>query len=87
MADRPPSAARLAELKARVTARLQPVCAGWPEERFRALVESVALITLKYELIGAAPPGEKYDRRTTERLIADLKKIARRSAEVRESEE
>jgi hypothetical protein len=82
-----PSAAKLAELKARIAVRLQPICADWPDERFAALVDSVARITLKYELIGSRPPGETYDRDATERLIGDMKDLARRSAELHETDE
>lgn len=87
MPDSRPSAARLAELRAKITARLQPVCAEWPAERFTTLVDSVARITLKYELIGAMPPGEPYDRQSTEQLIGDMKDLARRSAELHKTEE
>jgi hypothetical protein len=87
MPDSRPSAARLAELSARIAARLQPVCADWPDERFAALVDSVARITLKYELIGAKPPGDTYDRHATEKLIGDMKVLTRRSAELHKTEE
>jgi hypothetical protein len=61
---------------AELTARLRPVCTQWPHELFTAMVERLADITLKYDR-GFATPS--YDRRSTERLVADLRSALERS--------
>jgi hypothetical protein len=61
---------RLLAVKHNIATRLRPVCADWPSELFETMVTRLAAITLKYESVTALPG---YDRRTTERLLADLK--------------
>ena len=65
--------------KAQIRERLEHVCAEWPPDLFETLVERVADISLKYDSRGMP----SYDRRTTERMIADLKDLAEKSAELR----
>jgi hypothetical protein len=81
MTDSPPQD-RLAEIRKQIADRLEPFCAGWPRERFDLLVDSVAGITLKYDV---ADPRLSYDRRTTDRLIDDLKELTRRVEESRDT--
>jgi hypothetical protein len=71
--DRKPPGTRKAALVRELTTRLRPTCAGWPEELFGAMVENLAEITLKYD--GRASPSS-YDRRTSDRLLEDLKAAA-----------
>lgn len=73
---------RLDELVDNLRVRLRPVCADWPEDMFEEVVRELAAITLKYE--GSATPS-LYDRRRTDRLVADLKDIVERSERNRES--
>lgn len=68
---------RLETLIAHMTPRLRPICAEWPEETFNAMVRRLAEITLKYE--GNATGGQ-YDRRSTDRLVAELKGALEHSA-------
>lgn len=56
--------------------RLRPLCVGWPEESFNEMVRGLAAVTLKYE--GHATTGT-YDRRSTDRLVAELKDALERS--------
>ena len=74
---------RLNEIIDSLRIRLRPVCADWPEDMFEEVVRELAAITLKYE--GSATPS-LYDRRRTERLVADLKEIIGRNQKVREDE-
>jgi hypothetical protein len=66
-----------------LTGRLRPVCAQWPEEQFKQMVERLADITLKYD----HGSGVTYDRRSTDRLVADLKEVLERSQSTRDSDE
>lgn len=68
-------------VSAELAARLRPVCAQWPQELFDEMVERLAEITLKYD----RSFGATYDRRSTERLIADLKEALNRSRSIRDS--
>lgn len=60
--------------------RLAAVCEGWPEELFTTMIEELADISLKYE--GRATSGT-YDRRSTDRLIAEMKAAIQRNAAAR----
>lgn len=56
--------------------RLRPLCADWPEEEFRAMIDQFADITLKYQgLLGF----DTYDRRSSERLLEEMKTTLARS--------
>jgi hypothetical protein len=74
---------RIAAIRDSISARLRPVCEHWPNELFDEMVIGLAQITVKYE--GTVTAGT-YDRRTTDRLVADLKaalernEIARRTS-------
>ena len=69
-------------LRAEVESRLRPVCPDWPEALFQALVSQIVELTLKYD---RRPEGEfVLDPRITEQLIAEMKDLVERSAEVRE---
>ena len=70
------SEVRLDALKGQLRARLRGVCAHWPDEQFEALIDQVANITYKYD---RAMPAGSYDRRSTDRLIEDLKDALARS--------
>jgi len=74
----------LNEVRAEIRARLQPICAEWPAELFESMVEHLAAVTIKYERQGSASP---YDRRGTERLIADLKATLDRNEAARGKDE
>jgi hypothetical protein len=71
---------RLDELQAQIAVRLEPVCQGWPTEMFEEMVRGLAALTLKYERHGDSPT---YDRRTTDRLLDDMKTLIERSVELR----
>ena len=60
--------------------RLGPLCADWPGDLFDSMVTQLADITLKYQ--GIASPSV-YDRRTSDRLIDDLRAALERSKELR----
>jgi hypothetical protein len=62
--------------------RLRPVCAQWPQELFDEMIQRLAEITLKYD----RGFGMTYDRRSTDRLVADLKGVLERSQHVRNSD-
>lgn len=64
-----------------LTARLRPTCADWPDELFTAMVERLADITIKYS--GQASVST-YDRRSSDRLIKDLKDALARSEATRD---
>jgi hypothetical protein len=74
----------LAAMKQDIAARLRGVCADWPNDLFETMVERLASVTLKYQSETAVPG---YDRRTTERLLSDLKAALARSEDVRNREE
>lgn len=75
---------RLQELIDRLKARLRPVCQDWPEDMFDEVVGELAAITIKYE--SSATPTS-YDRRHTDRLVADLKDVVSRNRKRREEED
>jgi hypothetical protein len=62
-------------------ARLRLVCADWPDDEFDPMVRQLAEITLKYE--GRATSG-MYDRRATDRLVAELRSALEESTARRE---
>ena len=76
--ENPPSLAALRDV---IAARLRPVCENWPDERFNLMVDSIAAITLKYDV---GEPTGVYDRRAADRLVDDLKDITRRVEEYRD---
>lgn len=59
--------------------RLRPVCADWPNDLFDSMIEGLATLTMKYE--GTASPST-YDRRTTERLVSEVRNALTRNADV-----
>lgn len=71
---------RRAALVQELSKRLRPVCADWPDDLFNSMVDGLAAVTMKYE--GTASPST-YDRRTTDRLVADLRDALGRSEETR----
>lgn len=75
---------RLAIVKRQIATRLAPVCVGWPRDLFDSMVDRLAAITIKYDH-GGVLPG--YDRRSSDRLIADLKAALERSEESHHSED
>jgi hypothetical protein len=74
----------LVAMKADIAARLRGVCADWPDDLFETMVERLASVTLKYQSESALPG---YDRRTTERLLSDLKAALARSEDMRREDE
>lgn len=84
--DQNPSGAsketRRQELVRELRERLSPACREWPAELFESMVEGLADITLKYERAATSI----YDRRTTDRLVEDLKDALDRSEEARDRE-
>jgi hypothetical protein len=62
--------------------RLRPVCSQWPEDQFTQMIERLAEITIKYD----RGFGVTYDRRATDRLVADLKGVLERSEATRDDE-
>lgn len=64
-----------------LTRRLRPVCENWPDAVFTEMVERLADITVKYDIAGPT-----YDRRTTERLMDDLKATLAQSESARKDE-
>jgi hypothetical protein len=83
MAD---TAKRDADARAAIVAdlekRLRPVCLQWPDDLFDSMVQRLADITLRYE--DRVTEGS-YDRRTTERLVRELKAALERSEQRRDS--
>jgi hypothetical protein len=80
MTDSDPRATIVADL----ATRLRPVCTQWPDDLFNTMIERLAEITLRYdrpESVGL------YDRRTTERLVDDLKEALQRSEGLRSDEQ
>ena len=59
------------QLIAEIEQRLRPLCADWPPGVFARMVREMVEVRLKYE--GKLPLGD-YDRRSSDRLIADLRK-------------
>jgi hypothetical protein len=70
---------RLTEIRREIAARLRSVCAGWPDEVFNEMVDRLAYITVRYDGLAT----DTYDRRTTDRLVADLKSMIERSESAR----
>jgi hypothetical protein len=71
---------RLEQLVATISARLRPLCAEWPEDAFTEMVRGLAAITLRYEGKGT---GVIYDRRTTDRLLEEMKNALDKSVSTR----
>jgi hypothetical protein len=67
---------RLRTLRREIAARLRHVCTDWPRDLFDSMVDRLATVTLKYE---HGPGLLPYDRRSTDRLLADLKAALARS--------
>ncbi len=63
-----------------VAQRLRAVCADWPDDDFRRLIEDIADITIKYEV----RISSVYDRRTADRLLTELHDALDRSKDTRE---
>ena len=61
--------------------RLRPVCADWSEQEFTEMVEHLADITWKYQTRLFV---ESYDRRSTDRLLDELKAALAESRAKRE---
>ena len=59
------------QLIAEIEQRLRPLCADWPPDVFASMVREMVEVRLKYD--GKLPLGE-YDRRSSDRLIADLRR-------------
>lgn len=60
--------------------RLGPTCADWPPELFAAMVERLAEITIRYS---GRTSVSTYDRRSTDRLIEELKSALAKSQAAR----
>jgi hypothetical protein len=71
---------RLRALKSDISARLKSVCADWPEDEFEAMIDRLAQITLKYVHDGSVG---SYDRRSTDRLVEELKAALERNEAAR----
>jgi hypothetical protein len=67
-------------LVAELSRRLRPVCMEFSQKDFDEMIEQLADITLKYDRSG----GLMYDRRNTDRLIADLRDALERNKAARE---
>jgi hypothetical protein len=52
--------------------RLRPVCDTWPDGLFEEMIRQLADITVKYEMEEGI---RVYDRRGTDRLVADMKEL------------
>ena len=71
---------RRAALLQDLRARLAAVCEGWPPEQFNAMLEGLADITERYD---RRQSMTTYDRRTTDRMVADMKELIDRSISAR----
>lgn len=60
--------------------RLRPVCDGWSEAMFEQMIRQLADITVKYEVREGI---RVYDRRGTDRLVADMKELLDRNQRLR----
>jgi|GraSoiStandDraft_4_1057263.scaffolds.fasta_scaffold05427_8 hypothetical protein len=60
--------------------RLAPVCTDWPADLFESVVNRLADITMKYQGLSSS---NVYDRRSTDRLIDDLREALDRSKGLR----
>lgn len=67
---------RLRALRREIAARLRQVCTDWPRDLFDSMVDRLASVTMKYE---HGSPLLTYDRRSTDRLLEDLKAALARS--------
>ena len=67
---------RLRALRREIAARLRHVCTDWPRDLFDSMVDRLATVTLKYEHGSGLL---QYDRRSTDRLLEDLKAALARS--------
>jgi len=82
------NSARLHSIRADLETRLRRVCAGWPASEFEAMLDRLAEVTLRYERIAAdelsaqLPP--LYDRRSTDRILADLREALDRNEAARQ---
>jgi hypothetical protein len=76
MTDSDTRAAVIADL----IARLRPVCEQWPDDLFDAMVDRLADITVKYDRLAS---GGSFDRRSTERLVSELKDALERNQAAR----
>lgn len=72
--------ARRAALLQDLRTRLAGVCEGWPPEMFESMLEGLADITERYDHRESITT---YDRRTTDRLVADMKNLIDRSITAR----
>jgi hypothetical protein len=77
----PPAPSSFETLRDHIAARLMPVCEGWPRELFDEMVHGLTVITLKYDTTESAL--WQYDRRTTDRLIQEMRDAAERSQQLR----
>lgn len=75
---------RRAALVRELKARLHPVCADWPDDLFDSMIQGLADVTIKFE--GSASPST-YDRRSTDRLVTDLREALQRSEDARQPPE
>ena len=71
-----PDRRQLDALREEIAKRLKPVCDQWPAQLFDGMVDGQAKITLKYD---HADPSSVVDRRTTDRLIDEMKDALDRS--------
>lgn len=72
---------RIDALTLDMTARLRPYCSGWPQDYFERMVRRLAEITVKYE---GSVSGGVYDRRSTDRLVAEMRKVLEQSEHLRD---
>jgi len=79
MADNPSEQDLRDAIRESIAERLRPICAEWPAEVFDDMVARLALLTVKYD-VGS---GGAYDRRSTDRLVAELRELMSRSQELR----
>ena len=82
------NSARLHAIRADLETRLRRVCAGWPASEFEAMLDRLAEVTLRYEGVAADELSARlpllYDRRATDRIIADLKETLERNQTARQ---
>ena len=76
--------ARRAALIEDLRTRLAAVCAGWPPEHFASMIERLANITMRYD---GGSGTSTYDRRSSDRLVADMKEAVERNTEARQKRE
>lgn len=73
---------RLRRKKAELRERLGPTCAQWPPQLFDEMLDELAKVTLKFDGIASV---SIYDRRSTDRLVDELKSALDKSSARRES--